>query len=78
MAAVRIRIVDCDGNICPYTQLPIRLDLEGDAELIGPDMVTAEGGMCGTYIRTVGRAGRAVLSISSPGLETVKIEFEVF
>ncbi len=78
MAAVRIRIVDCDGNICPYTQLPVRLDLEGDAELIGPDMVTAEGGMCGTYIRTVGRAGRAVLSISSPGLETVKIEFEVF
>ncbi len=78
MAAVRIRIIDCDGNICPYAQLPVRFELKGDAELIGPDMATAEGGMCGTYIRTVGHAGKAVLSISSPGLETVKIEFEIF
>ena len=59
-------------------QLPVRFELKGDAELIGPDMATAEGGMCGTYIRTVGRTGKAVLSISSPGLETVKIEFEIF
>ena len=77
MAAVRIRIIDRDGNICPFAQLPISLRLDGDAELIGPDTVTAEGGMCGTYIRTTGRSGAAELTISTPGLSSVKIRFDI-
>ena len=50
MTAIRVRITDGYGSVCPYAQLPVRFELEGDAELIGPDIVTAEGGMCGTYI----------------------------
>ena len=77
MAAVRIRILDGNGNIAPYAQLPVRLTLEGAAQLVGPDVVTAEGGMCGTYIRTTGETGTAKLTVSAHGLEPVTIDFEI-
>ncbi len=77
MAAVRIRVLDEFGNIAPYAQLPVKLALEGAAELVGPDVATAEGGMCGTYIRTMGTAGTAKLTVSAPGLEAVSAEFSV-
>ena len=77
MAAVRIQVQDEFGNVESYAQLPIRLKLEGAAALVGPDVVVAEGGMCGTYIRTTGESGSAKLTISSDGLEPVTVEFEV-
>lgn len=77
MAAVRIRILDEYGNIAPYAQLPVRLKLEGAAQLVGPDAVTAEGGMCGTYVRTTGEAGIAKLTVTAGGLAPVTIDFTV-
>ena len=77
MAAVRIRILDEFGNIAPYAQLPVKLTLEGAAELVGPDVVTAEGGMCGTYIRTIGQSGTAKLTISTAQTESVTIPFKL-
>ena len=77
MAAVRIRICDRWGNIFPYAQLPLRFGLTGAAQLIGPDVATAEGGMGGTYIRTVGQAGQATLTIAADGLEPVTVDFTV-
>ena len=75
MAAVRIRILDEFGNVSPYAQLPVRLKLEGAAALIGPDAVTAEGGMCGAYIRTIGKSGTAALTVYAHGLDPVTVEF---
>ena len=77
MAAVRIRICNEFGNVAPYAQLPVRLKLEGPAQLVGPDLVVAEGGMCGTYIRTTGEAGTAMLTIQAEGLEPVTVDFEI-
>ena len=77
MAAVRIRILDGNGNTAPYAQLPVRLTLEGPAQLVGPDVVTAEGGMCGTYVRTTGESGTAKLTVSAHGLKPVTVEFAV-
>ena len=77
MAAVRIRILDEFGNVAPYAQLPIRLALEGAAELVGPDVIVAEGGMTGTYIRTTGETGNATLTVSCAGMEPVVIGFGV-
>ena len=75
MAAVRIRILDEYGNPAPYAQLPVAFRLEGAAELVGPEAVTAEGGMTGTYIRTIGEAGTAELTISTPQTQPVRIRF---
>ena len=77
MASVRIRILDENGNPAPYAQLPVRLALEGDAKLVGPAVVTAEGGMTGTYLRTVGRAGQAKLTISTDQTDDVEILFQI-
>jgi beta-galactosidase len=77
MAAVRIRVLDEFGNLAPYAQLPVKLSLTGAAELVGPDVVTAEGGMCGTYVRTVGQNGSAMLTVSTAQTEAVTVEFAV-
>ena len=77
MAAVRIRILDEFGNLVPYAQLPVKLCLTGAAELVGPDVVTAEGGMCGTYVRTIGQPGKAVLTVTTDQTEPVMVEFTV-
>ncbi len=77
MASVRIRILDENGNPASYAQLPVRLALEGDAKLVGPAVVTAEGGMTGTYLRTVGRAGQAKLTISTDQTDDVEILFQI-
>ena len=77
MAAIRIRILDEYGNIAPYAQLPVKLSIEGAAELVGPDAVTAEGGMTGTYIRTIGKPGTAKLTISTHQTEAVTVHFLV-
>ena len=77
MAAIRIRILDECGNIAPYAQIPVKLVLEGEAELVGPDVVTAEGGMTGTYIRTSGQAGTATLTMSTYQTEPVTLSFTI-
>ena len=74
-AAVRIRVLDGNGNTAPYAQLPVTFTLDGAAELVGPAAVTAEGGMCGTYVRTVQTAGTASLTISAPGVDSVQVDF---
>lgn len=77
MAAVRIRILDENSNVAPYAQLPVKLSVSGAAELVGPNVVTAEGGMCGTYIRTVGEKGTATVTVSTDQTEAVTISFTI-
>lgn len=77
MAAVRVRILDENDTPAPFAQIPVHFSLEGDAELIGPAAVTAEGGMCGTMIRTVGHSGEAALTIFAAGLEPVTIKYSI-
>ena len=77
MAAVRVRIVDENGNVAPYAQLPVQFTLEGDAQLVGPKVATAEGGMTGTYVKTVGKAGEARLTIHTDQTEDVTLIFKV-
>jgi len=77
MASVRIRILDEHGNVAPYAQLPVLFTLEGDAQLIGPGVVTAEGGMTGTYVKTIGKTGEARLTITTDQTEPVVLIFKI-
>ncbi|MGM9550376.1 MAG: glycoside hydrolase family 2 protein [Faecousia sp.] len=77
MAAVRVRILDEFGNPAPYAQLPVTFRLEGAAELVGPETVTAEGGMTGTYVKTTGETGTAVLTVAAAQTEPISIRFTV-
>ena len=77
MASVRVRILDENGNIASYAQLPVHFTVEGEAALIGEETAVCEGGMTGTYIRTAGTEGKAKLSISTPQTETVTVDFDI-
>ncbi len=77
MAAVRIRVLDENNNLASYAQLPVALRVRGALKLVGPQTVTAEGGLCGCYLRTVGKTGHATLTLSAPGLEPVNVSFTV-
>jgi len=77
MAAVRIRVLDEFGNVAPYAQIPVKFALEGAAQLVGPEVVCAEGGMTGTYIKTVGDSGAAKLTVSTDQTESVEVIFTV-
>ena len=63
VAAVRIRLVDEYGNILPFANDPVTLEAEGAVELIGPGVVSLQGGMGGTYVRTTGEEGEGRLTI---------------
>ncbi len=63
MSLVRIRILDENGNVASYAQMPIGFSTEGMIKLNGPSVVTAEGGMCGTIISSYGVGGEGELSI---------------
>ena len=77
MAAIWVRILDGNGNPAPYAQLPVSFALSGNAELAGPATVTAEGGMCGAYVRTLGTTGTAVLTVHTEQTEDVTINFTI-
>ena len=77
MAAVRIRILDENGNIAPYAQLPVFFKTEGEIQLVGPSVCTAEGGMCGTYVRTTGKKGKGKLTIEAEGLKEEEVRFTI-
>ena len=53
------------------------VDWDGAAALVGPAAATAEGGMGGTYLRTVGQTGTAALTVSAPQCAPVTVQFTV-
>lgn len=81
VALVRIQMLDEHGNIMSFYQDPLQLSVEGDIELIGPEIISLQGGMGGTYVRTKGRAGSGTLTIkplqNNCGLKEYKINFTV-
>ena len=76
-SAVRIRIKDKNGCTASYAQIPLKIEAEGSVRLLGPDIVTAEGGMTGVYVGTTGEKGAGSVKISSPGFESVTVRFIV-
>ena len=77
MAAVRIRVLDENGNLAPYAQLPLRLTLSGPARLLGPDTAVTEGGSTGLYLRSIGEKGSATLTVQTPNLADETVTFTI-
>lgn len=77
VAAVRVRLTDQNGNLLHYAMEPVSYRTEGAVELIGPEVVSAMGGMTGTYVRTTGQAGSGSLYIRCEGAEEVRVDFTV-
>ena len=72
-----VRILDENGTPAPYAQFPVQFTVEGSAALVGPQTAVAEGGMTGTYLRTVGTAGEALVTVSAPPTQPVVLQFTI-
>ena len=77
MSAIRIQVKDEYHNLASYAQLPLNLITTGPIEIVGPNTVVTEGGMTGTYIKTTGEEGEAVLTISTPDCSAITIHFTI-
>ena len=77
MSAIRIQVKDEYHNLASYAQLPLNLITTGPIEIVGPNTVVTEGGMTGTYIKTTGEEGDAVLTISTPDCSAITIYFTI-
>ena len=77
VAAVRITDRDEHGNILPFSNEPLSLKTSGPIELIGPSLITLNGGMGGTYVKTTGKTGKAKLTIKTADGDASVIEFKV-
>ena len=75
--ALRIRVLDENNNVASYAQLPISITTSDNLEIIGPSIITSEGGMCGTYIKTNNHLGSATIIVNSQGLKPVNIQIKV-
>ena len=77
VASIRIRAVDENGNLIPYYQEPIKIEVEGPLTLIGGDVISLKGGMGGLYVKTTGEKGAAKVRLVNPQLETIETIFEI-
>lgn len=77
VAAVRIRAVDEYGNRLSFFNDPVMLETQGPIELIGPEIISLQGGMGGTYVKTTGEKGEAVLKLRTLQTKEAALGFSV-
>ncbi|MCI6753751.1 glycoside hydrolase family 2 TIM barrel-domain containing protein [Galactobacillus timonensis] len=79
VSALRIQIKDEYGTVASYCQLPVTVTVVNPnvLEVIGPSIFTAEGGMCGSYLKTTGVSGSTAVIVRASGLESVTVNMEV-
>ncbi|MGN0141210.1 MAG: glycoside hydrolase family 2 TIM barrel-domain containing protein [Roseburia sp.] len=77
VALIRIRAEDEKGNLLSFCNDPVQCTVSGPLELIGPETVSLQGGMGGTYVKTTGESGNATLTLHMAGTEDITIEFVI-
>lgn len=77
VGSVRIQVVDEEGQLLPYYQEAIYLEVEGPLEIVGPKVISTKGGRYGTYVKTIGEAGDGRLRLTSDHLESIVIDYKI-
>lgn len=77
VASIRICAVDENKNLLPYFQEPVKIEVTGPLELIGPDIISLKGGMGGLYVKTIGEKGTAKVKLVNPQSQAVEVEFKI-
>lgn len=71
------KIVDRCGNIMPFVNERIRIEIEGPGEIIGPKETALIGGCIATWIKTKGEKGIIRISAFCTRFKAEDIEIEV-
>ena len=77
VAEIRLMAESEYGDTLSFCHEALKLCTEGPIALIGPDVISLNGGMGGVYVRTTGEEGRAALVISSELFGEMQIDFAV-
>ena len=77
VGVVRIRAIDENGNLLPYCNEAIKINIDGPLEVIGPDMISLRGGMSAFYVKTNSQKGKAKVTISCSHLDDNVVEFDI-
>ena len=77
VGAIRISAVDENRNTLVFSNEPVSVRIDGPLQVVGPRVVSLRGGMAGVYVKTVGETGNATVTLSSPSLGEVAIDFEI-
>jgi len=66
------------GNIMPFFIEPIKVQVQGPGQIIGPDTLSLIGGQIAFWVKTTGPAGDIALTVSCPRLgEEVRVVIRV-
>jgi beta-galactosidase len=70
---VVVRALDQAGNILPFLNDPVHVELSGPAKLLGPQTIVLVGGTTGFWLESTGQTGAIALAVSSPRFETQRL-----
>ena len=76
VALVQIKMMSEYNNILHYCNEPLILETTGPIEIIGPKLISLQGGLFGTFVRSKG-IGQATLKIKDTQNNETIINFEV-
>ncbi len=77
VAEIRVKAVDEYANQLFYMSEPVLVETEGPIEIIGPRAVPLRGGVCGIYVKSMGKKGDAKVKLSIPNAKPVTIDLQV-
>lgn len=74
---IEIKAVSQCGNVLPYDDSVVKISVDGPVSVIGDSEIVLLGGQRAVWIRTVGKSGKAVVTLSSTKLGERRLEFDV-
>ena len=77
VSEIRIKIVDDNNNQMYFYNDPVSVKVEGPVELIGPKILPVRGGMSGVYIKTIGKEGKACVTLGNTQVGYTSVEYNV-
>lgn len=74
---VIVKVLDQCGNILPFLDAIIKVELEGPARVQGPKELVLKGGAVGFWIESLNEKGTIDLKVSAEGLGSKEFKIEV-
>jgi beta-galactosidase len=73
---VIVRALDQAGNLLPFLDDPVSVDVVGPAKAVGPRVTTLRGGTAGFWLETTGGAGNIAVTVTSPRFAPVVLSLK--
>lgn len=77
VATIRFQALSKEGNPMIYANDPVIVEVSNNLEIIGPSVVPLRGGAGGTYVKTIGKGGKASVTLRTDRTEPVIIPLTI-